>query len=66
MPGLARKLLIIAAVDGLILQPYHNNTRSSANLVQVDYKTHHIHSPARVSNYQYKNDACLESHGLIG
>ncbi|EGE09202.1 SacI domain-containing protein [Trichophyton equinum CBS 127.97] len=65
MPGLARKLLIIAAVDGLILQPYHNNTRSSANLVQVDYKTHHIHSPARVSNYQYKNDACLESHGLI-
>ncbi|KAF3481138.1 uncharacterized protein GIQ15_03897 [Arthroderma uncinatum] len=66
MPGLAKKLLVIAAVDGLILQPYHNNTRSSANLVQVDYKTHHIHSPARVSNYQYKNDACLESHGLIG
>ncbi|KMU82309.1 hypothetical protein CIHG_00093 [Coccidioides immitis H538.4] len=35
MPGLARKLLIIAAVDGLILQPYGNGTRNYGGILSV-------------------------------
>ncbi|EEH50568.2 uncharacterized protein PADG_06647 [Paracoccidioides brasiliensis Pb18] len=68
MPRLARKLLIIAAVDGLILQPDTNshqrtpgNNRSSA--LQIEYKTRRIYSPPTSSS---TDDACLESHGVVG
>ncbi|KKZ67364.1 hypothetical protein EMCG_01092 [[Emmonsia] crescens] len=66
MPGLARKLLIFAAVDGLILQPYttsQRNVTSNPSSLQIEYKTRRIYSPPSGSS---TNDACLESHGVIG
>lgn len=47
MPGLVRKLLIIAAVDGLILQPHGNAQRNASNghhAIQIQYKTKKITS----------------------
>ncbi|KAK2781280.1 hypothetical protein FQN52_001712 [Onygenales sp. PD_12] len=62
MPGLARKLLIFAAVDGLILQPY-TASQTSPSALQIEYKTRRIYSPPSTST---KNEACLESHGVVG
>lgn len=58
MPGVIRKLLIYAATDGLILQPYGNNSNgsrhggggtgggneSSPSSIRIDYKTNKISS----------------------
>lgn len=77
MPGLARKLLIFAAVDGLILQPYYGNgsSRNStgggglATPIQIEYKTRRIYSLPPVASGQKqkeKESKCLESHGIIG
>ncbi|OJD14049.1 hypothetical protein AJ78_05575 [Emergomyces pasteurianus Ep9510] len=67
MPGLARKLLIFAAVDGLILQPYTTSQRkvtsNPSSALQIEYKTRRIYSPPSAST---TNDVCLESHGVIG
>lgn len=76
MPGLARKLLIFAAVDGLILQPYgngssRNSTGTAGGLsapVQIEYKTRRIHSLSPVASGQKQRESAksLESHGIIG
>ncbi|KAK2751026.1 hypothetical protein FQN57_000101 [Myotisia sp. PD_48] len=79
MAGLARKLIIIAAVDGLIVQPFYtnsprSNSSSSSNnpypvssgYLQIDYKTNRIHSPPKISDYRQRTDERLESHGLVG
>ncbi|KAG5300487.1 SacI domain-containing protein [Histoplasma ohiense] len=67
MPGLARKLLIFAAVDGLILQPYSSSQRGApsnpSSALRIEYKTRRIDSAPSSSN---SDDACLESHGVIG
>ncbi|QSS65167.1 SacI domain-containing protein [Histoplasma capsulatum] len=67
MPGLARKLLIFAAVDGLILQPYSSSQRGAPSnppsALRIEYKTRRIDSAPSSSN---SDDACLESHGVIG
>ncbi|EER38028.1 conserved hypothetical protein [Histoplasma capsulatum H143] len=67
MPGLARKLLIFAAVDGLILQPYSSSPRGApsnpSSALRIEYKTRRIDSAPSSSN---SDDACLESHGVIG
>lgn len=74
MTGLARKLIIIAAVDGLILQPYGNgSSRNSvpggglSGPIQIEYKTRRICSLSPVSlGQQQKGLDCLESHGIVG
>ncbi|EAS32047.3 SacI domain-containing protein [Coccidioides immitis RS] len=70
MPGLARKLLIIAAVDGLILQPYGNGTRNYGGAgspsLQIDYKTPRMQPLLTGSTLHARNDERLEAHGVIG
>ncbi|PYH88294.1 SacI domain protein [Aspergillus ellipticus CBS 707.79] len=71
MPGLLRKLVIVAAVDGLILQSPGNGSRHVANndfSVCIDYKTNKISSvPVSVSDLGDKRDLhSLEAHGLVG
>lgn len=65
MPGLVRKILIIAAVDGLVLQPARNNAGSFSPL-RIEYKSKRIQSLPAGSNYHNKGDERLESDGIIG
>ncbi|THC95968.1 hypothetical protein EYZ11_004565 [Aspergillus tanneri] len=69
MPGLLRKFIIFAAVDGLILQSHGNGLRHNGNSepssIKIDYKTSKISFPAPTSE-QYERDAILESYGLVG
>jgi hypothetical protein len=54
MPGLVRKLLIFAAVDGLILQPYGNGTSSSRNNAAASRGGSGASSPASPVQIEYK------------
>ncbi|KAI9726524.1 MAG: hypothetical protein M1828_001346 [Chrysothrix sp. TS-e1954] len=65
MPGLARKLLIYAAVDGLILQPITQRNQHVGPSVNVDYKTHALSRDSRASRQQ-RTSECLEAHGIVG
>lgn len=70
MPGSVRKLIIVAAVDGLILQPNgnpHRNGNYGPSPIQIEYQTLKISSltqlPAELSE---KKSASLEAHGIVG
>ena len=59
MPGIIKKLVIIAAVEGLILHPAGQRNQRS---LQIKYGTHEISSlpaPALAS-------ASTEVHGIVG
>jgi hypothetical protein len=66
MPALVRKLLIFAAVDGLILQPaLHKSTRGSAEpAIKISYKGAAI-SPV-LQDKKNGGSSILEVHGIIG
>ncbi|GKZ35052.1 hypothetical protein AbraIFM66950_005492 [Aspergillus brasiliensis] len=71
MPGLLRKLVIIAAVDGLILQSSGNGLRHAGNnessSLRIDYKTNKVSSlPAPASDLDEDRDSGLEAYGLVG
>ncbi|EEP78034.1 conserved hypothetical protein [Uncinocarpus reesii 1704] len=70
MPGLVRKLLIIAAVDGLILQPYGNGARNKSSggfsPLCIEYKSRRIQPLPVGINYQDKHAERLDSHGIVG
>ncbi|KAL6237778.1 hypothetical protein BDW75DRAFT_203110 [Aspergillus navahoensis] len=72
MPSLLRKIVIFAAVDGLILQSSGNGFRYNGNgdssSIRIDYKTNRISSfsgPASDLN-ERKDFAGLETYGLVG
>ncbi|KAJ5167314.1 uncharacterized protein N7482_006095 [Penicillium canariense] len=72
MPGLLRKLVIVAAVDGLILHgngangPRPNNgSKNEASSIRIDYKTNKITALPASSESQEGRDV-LEAYGLVG
>lgn len=60
MPGLVRKLVVYAAVDGLILQPLHQRSQRG---LQIDYKSYKV-SPSTAR--PEPEDASLECYGIVG
>ena len=72
MPGLLRKLVIVAAVDGLILhgngasglRPNHGNN-NEASSIRIDYKTNKI-TALPVSSESLEGQDVLEAYGLVG
>ncbi|KAL1961746.1 hypothetical protein VTN77DRAFT_1108 [Rasamsonia byssochlamydoides] len=70
MPGLVRKLVIFAAVDGLILQPNGNRHRNGDNAqspIQIEYRTQKITTlPATAAEHPDKKSVGLEAHGIAG
>lgn len=59
MPGLAKKLLVFAAIDGLFLQPV-----GPGKGVKIDYgTTNKVSSTAKVEE---EEDSGLEIHGIVG
>jgi hypothetical protein len=73
MPTLLRKLVVFAAVDGLILQPYGygqrgNNSNANTPLpppVLIEYQTHRI-SDLPASSRGSVGCESLEAHGIVG
>ncbi|KAL4912814.1 SacI homology domain-containing protein [Aspergillus aurantiobrunneus] len=72
MPSLLRKVVIFAAVDGLILQSSGNGLRyngnSESSSIRIDYKTNRILPfPGPASDLtERKGFAGLETYGLVG
>jgi hypothetical protein len=71
MPGLVRKLLIFAAVDGLILQPAppraHKPTTDQA--IKIAYKSVNGQGISPLLKDRRQDDTAketLEAHGIIG
>ncbi|KAJ5819235.1 hypothetical protein N7474_004826 [Penicillium riverlandense] len=74
MPALLRKLVIVAAVDGLVLCAQGaNGSRSNsasnneASSIRIDYKTNRITAlPASAPELLGGRDSGLEAYGLVG
>jgi hypothetical protein len=74
MPGLLRKLVIVAAVDGLVLYAhgangsrYNSASNNEASSVRIDYKTNRITAlPASAPELLEGRDNGLEAYGLVG
>jgi hypothetical protein len=66
MPGLVRKILIFAAVDGLILQPLAQKGQRPTPSAKIAYKDSSI---STVSKDEIHNEATangFEAFGIIG
>lgn len=68
MPGIIRKLVIFAAVDGLVLQPWTQRTQpTSLPSLEINYKTRRVTRTLHAENLEHVDSAQkLEAHGLIG
>lgn len=63
MTGIARKLLIYATVDGLVIQPLAQKQRPSSSPVKISYSDHTIFTAVK------DDDAVsprFEAFGIIG
>lgn len=65
MPGLARKLLIFAAVDGLILQPVERGYRP-APTTKIAYKDNGITQVGKNEAESEKPGSSFEAFGIVG
>jgi hypothetical protein len=65
--GLVRKLLIFAAVDGLILQPAppRNHPPATQQAIKIDYKGN-VGPLLKDRREEDTAPASLEAHGIIG
>lgn len=67
MPGLVRKLLIFAAVDGLILQPAppRNHPPATQQAIKIDYKGN-VGPLLKDRREEDTAPVSLEAHGIVG
>ncbi|MCJ1284814.1 hypothetical protein MMC26_004151 [Xylographa opegraphella] len=66
MPGLVHKLIIIAAADGILLQPSPLRNQRPGAAVQINYRTNSIISLADTQADNSKSAQTLEAHGIVG
>ncbi len=66
MPGLVRKVLIFAAVDGLILQPLAPRGQRPTPPVKISYKDHNIVPVAKDEYDSSASESNFEAFGVIG
>lgn len=64
MPALVRKLLVLAAIEGLVLQPLAQRHQRPATPVLIEYKTHKIKPLTKVVDNS--ENVFVESHGIVG
>jgi hypothetical protein len=64
MPGIVRKFMIFATIDGLILQPPGGWDHQSS--LRIDFKTRSIGLSTKAEPETFKESPHLESHGIIG
>ncbi|CAD6442615.1 a3974e41-2187-40ef-af42-202d25ba5055 [Sclerotinia trifoliorum] len=67
MPGLVRKLLIFAAIDGLILQPTAQKGQRPAPATKITYKDKHV-GPASYDSHDAEGSSAkgFEAFGIVG
>ncbi|KAL9602390.1 MAG: hypothetical protein Q9179_002547 [Wetmoreana sp. 5 TL-2023] len=65
MPGIVRKLVIFAAVDGLILQPSSYRSQRAAPSLQIRYTTQGTATLRPAPNGDVAHSASLEVHGIV-
>jgi hypothetical protein len=66
MPGLARKLLIFAAVDGLVLQPLGQRGQRPAPAAKIAYKDNSIGSVLKDGGEGDGPGRSFEAFGIVG
>lgn len=68
MPGLARKILIFAAVDGLILQPLSQKGQRPATSAKIGYNDHHIAPVSKDGGAEETENTgkSFEAFGIVG
>ncbi len=66
MPGLVRKLVILAAVDGLILQPSTQRNQRAIPSLQIKYNTYEIAAAGVASQAKDETIASFDAHGIVG
>jgi len=64
MPAIVQKLVIYAAVEGLVLQPFAQRGQRSATAVTIDYKTHAVRP--LLQSLEKERDKQIECYGIIG
>ena len=64
MPGLTRRILVLAAVDGLVLQSPGLLEPPSA--LRIDYKSQKLTPIPSLSAEDHGKKPHLESHGILG
>ena len=62
---LARKLLIFAAVDGLVLQPRSHPQSQQQQAIKIDYKGN-VGPLLRDNHDDDLTQSSFESHGVVG
>ena len=68
MPGVVRKLLVIAAVDALFLQPHVHRSQKAIPGVSLSYGNKDIEIKT-ATNFPSSRDSSissLEAHGVVG
>lgn len=66
MPGLARKILIFAAVDGLVLQPVLQKGQRPTPAAKILYKDSSLRSIARDESHTDDALKSFEAFGIVG
>jgi len=65
MPGLVRKLIIFAAVDGLVLQPVAQRNQRATPALRIAYSSHDIASLGSVPRKDASSTS-FDAHGIVG
>jgi hypothetical protein len=66
MPGLVRKILIFAAVDGLVLQPVAQRGQRPASATKITYRDNHIGPSVKGDGDRGGDGESFEAFGIIG
>jgi hypothetical protein len=66
MPGIVRKILIFAAVDGLVLQPLAQRGQRSAPATKIAYKDNNISSVLKDGGGPHGAAKSFEAFGIVG
>jgi hypothetical protein len=66
MPGLVRKLLIFAAVDGVVLQPLAQKGQRPAPSAKIGYKDHNIGPVLKDGGEGESGRKSFEAFGIVG
>lgn len=66
MPAIVRKILICAAIDGLIIQPLSSKGQRPHQPVQIKYGDATVSSVAREQVPDSKLESSFEAFGVIG